>query len=74
MKKISNKYPTVKITLINYENLVSLLKSDGEFIYFQVIRPLVYGILVEEKEWENSNKLLSKYSDKFGACLGKAMF
>jgi hypothetical protein len=74
MKKISNKYPTVKITLTNYENLVSILKNDGEFKYSQVIRPLIYGILVEEKDWENSNKLLAKYSDEFGACLGKAKF
>ncbi len=74
MKKISNKYPTVKITLKNYKNWVSLLKNDGEFNYSQVIRPLVYGILVEEKDWENSNKLLSKYSDELWACLGKAMF
>ncbi len=44
MKKISNKYPTVKITLTNQENLVSLLKNDGEFKYSQVIRLLIYGI------------------------------
>ena len=73
MKQISNKYPSVKITLTNYENLVSLLKNDGEFKYSQVIRPLVYGILVDEKDWENSNKLFSKYSDEFGAILGKVI-
>ena len=73
MKQISNKYPSVKITLTNYENLVSLLKNDGEFKYSQVIRPLVYGILVDEKDWKNSNKLFCKYSDEFGAILGKVI-
>jgi hypothetical protein len=71
MKQISNKYPSVKITLSNYENLVSILKSSGEFKYSQVVRPLVYGILIRENEWKNAELLYSQYSEELSACLGK---
>ena len=72
MKQISNKHPNVKITLANYENLITILnQNDDRFSYSQVVRPLVCGILLMEKEWINSNILYEKYSEQLSACFGK---
>ena len=68
MKQISNKHPIVKISLANYENLISILnQNDDSFSYSQVLRPLVYGILLMETEWINSNILYEKYSEQLSA-------
>ena len=70
MKQISSKYPAIKITLANYENLVSTLKHPGNFQITKSIRSLVYGVLVKEVEWENAKVLYSHYSEELSACLG----
>jgi hypothetical protein len=71
MKQISSKHPAVKITLANYENLVSTLKhSQGNFQITKSIRSLVYGVLVKEVEWDNAKVLYSHYSEESSACLG----
>jgi hypothetical protein len=70
MKQISSKYPAIKTTLANYENLVSTLKHPGNFQITKSIRSLVYGVLVKEVEWENAKVLYSHYSEELSACLG----
>ena len=70
MKQISSKYPAIKITLANYENLVSTLKHPGNFQITKSIRSLVYGVLVKEVEWLNAKVLYSHYSEELSACLG----
>ena len=74
MKQISIKYPSVNITLANYENLVSTLKSTGEIKYSQVVRPLLYGLLSKDSAWETASSMYTQYPEELAACLGYFYF
>ena len=70
MKSISIKYPAVKITLTSHENLVSLLRNEGDTKYSPIVRPLIRSVLITEDKWSNAKTLYNKYPEELAACLG----
>jgi hypothetical protein len=58
--------------LVNYEQTLSLIKSQGDStVYARFIRPLIWGVLKDEKEWHNARELYAKYPDELAASLGE---
>jgi hypothetical protein len=49
-----------------------LIKSQGDStVYARFIRPLIWGVLKDEKEWQNARELYAKYPDELAASLGE---
>jgi hypothetical protein len=71
MKSISSKYSHVKITMTNYENLMSLFKTDG-IEGKKIVRSLINGVFTKPSDLTNTNaaEIRSKHPEIVSACLG----
>jgi hypothetical protein len=76
MQSISPSYPEVVITTANHQHLLSLLKTENQNNYKKIVRSLVYGILIQDDIWVNTNskKLFESYPEVFASCLGKLSY